>query len=148
MLLPILVLLPLVMGQDYISNGKESVSPTDYTFYDSVDDYELNIPSVDYPILSETVVQVNDNIEMDDMCRVSTGESNIVMDLMESFGDDYNQETNPRELPIIGQVGYDIELELVFPSGYSIFRLQNKSIRLTEPLDRDESDLSSIVFQV
>ena len=28
------------------------------------------------------------------------------------------------------------------------FRLEGKSIRLQEPLDRDESDLSSIVFQV
>ena len=28
------------------------------------------------------------------------------------------------------------------------FRLEGKSVRLQEPLDRDESDLSSIVFQV
>ena len=153
MLLPILVLLPLAMSQDYTNpttNGGEAIFPTDYTFYDSVEDYELNVnsPSVDYPTLSETIVKVNDDIDTDDMCRVSTGESNIVMDLMESFGDDFSQETDPRELPITGNVGYDIELELLFPSGYSIFTLQDKSIHLTEPLDRDESDLSSIVFQV
>ena len=152
MLLPILLLLPLARSQDYTidfsTTGGETPAPIDYTFYDSVEDYELNSPSVDYPILSETVVKVNDIIDTDDMCRVSTGDSNIVMDLMESFGDDFSQETNPRELPIAGNVGYDIELELVFPSGYSIFKLQDKSIHLTEPLDRDQSDLSSIVFQV
>ena len=158
MLIPILLLLPLARSQDftvdYSTNGEENPATSDYTFYDSVDDYELNSPSVDYPILSETVVKVSDTIDTidtidtDDMCRVSTGQSNIVMDLMESFGDDFSQETNPKELPIAGNVGSDIELELVFPSGYSIFRLQDKSIHLTEPLDRDQSDLSSIVFQV
>jgi len=157
MLIPILLLLPLAKSQDYSIDYTGTIGtpvPIDYTFYDSVEDYELNSPSVDYPVLSETLVKVNDIvdtgeiIDIDDMCRVSTGQSNIVMDLMESFGDDFSQETNPRELPIAGNVGYDIELELVFPSGYSIFRLQDKSIHLTEPLDRDQSDLSSIVFQV
>jgi len=157
MLIPILLLLPLAKSQDYSLDYTGTIGtpvPIDYTFYDSVEDYELNSPSVDYPVLSETLVKVNDIvdtgeiIDIDDMCRVSTGQSNIVMDLMESFGDDFSQETNPRELPIAGNVGYDIELELVFPSGYSIFRLQDKSIHLTEPLDRDQSDLSSIVFQV
>jgi len=152
MLIPILLLLPLAKTQDitidYAANGEENPAAIDYTFYDSVDDYELNSQSSDYPILSENTVKVSDNIDLDDMCRVSTGQSNIVMDLMESLGDDFSQETNPKELPIAGNVGSDIELELVFPSGYSIFRLQDKSIHLTEPLDRDQRDLSSIVFQV
>lgn len=54
----------------------------------------------------------------------------------------------PAELPVTGRVGRDIELELVFPSGQQMFRLQDKAVQLTQPLDRDEEDLSSIVFQV
>ena len=113
------------------------------------------------PLLSTNVIDSNDqadtldNTEIDpevtdpeDMCRVSTGESNIVMDIAESLGNDYGQSTNPRKLPILGQVGRDISLDLVYPSGYSIFRLEDKVLHLTEPLDRDQSDLSSIVFQV
>ena len=113
------------------------------------------------PLLSTNVIDSNDpadtldNTEIDpevtdpeNMCRVSTGESNIVMDIAESLGNDYGQSTNPRKLPILGQVGRDISLDLVYPSGYSIFRLEDKVLHLTEPLDRDQSDLSSIVFQV
>ena len=120
----------------------------------------------DLPVLSENVVQTEPRqqqevlplltqdsevgavVAAEDMCRVSTGESNIVLDLEESRGTDYSQKTRPRELPILGEVGRDINLELVFPTGYTIFTLQDKSLHLTEPLDRDESDLSSIVFQV
>jgi len=152
MLLHIFLLLPLARSQDYASDYPTKEAPDAYTFYDSVEDYELNIPSYDYDTtLSETLVQVNDNtenVDLNDMCRVSSGESNIVMDLIESLGDDFSQETSPKELPITGRVGSDIELELVFPSGYSIFKTQDKSIHLTEPLDRDQNDLSSIVFQV
>lgn len=47
------------------------------------------------------------------------------------------------------QVGRDISLELSFPSGNSIFRLDtDKVLHLTETLDRDQGDLSSVVFQV
>ena len=152
MLLHIFLLLPLARSQDYASDYPTKEAPDAYTFYDSVEDYELNIPTYDYDTtLSETLVQVNDNtenVDLNDMCRVSSGESNIVMDLIESLGDDFSQETSPKELPITGRVGSDIELELVFPSGYSIFKTQDKSIHLTEPLDRDQNDLSSIVFQV
>ena len=115
----------------------------------------------DLPVLSENVVQTEPRqqqevlplltqdsevgavVAAEDMCRVSTGESNIVLDLEESRGTDYSQKTRPRELPILGEVGRDINLELVFPTGYTIFTLQDKSLHLTEPLDRDESDLSS-----
>ena len=41
-----------------------------------------------------------------------------------------------------------IDLDLVFPTGNEFFRLDGKAVRLTRPLDRDEKDLSSIVFQV
>ena len=131
---------------------------------------EYDITSVidpgDLPVLSENIVQteprqqqevlpllsdgsqVVTEVAADDMCRVSTGKSNIVLDLEESQGSDYSQRTRPWELPIMGEVGRDINLELVFPTGYTIFTLQDKSLLLAEPLDRDESDLSSIVFQV
>ena len=84
----------------------------------------------------------------EDMYRVSSGESNIVMKIDESLGDDFSQLTSPRELPVMGKVGTDISLELVFPDGFSIFRLEDKMLHLIEPLDRDQSERSSIVFQV
>ena len=135
---------------------------------DYSDQYDIAsvIDPGDLPVLSENVVQTEPRqqqevlpllsedteagavVAAEDMCRVSTGESNIVLDLEESRGADYSQRTRPRELPIMGEVGRDINLELVFPTGYTIFSLQDKSLHLTEPLDRDESDLSSIVFQV
>ena len=110
MLIPILLLLPLAKSQDYSIDYAGIIGtpvPIDYTFNDSVEDYELNSPSADYPVLSETLVKVNDIvdtgeiIDIDDMCRVSTGQSNIVMDLMESFRDDFSQETMPSAFNIV-----------------------------------------------
>lgn len=58
------------------------------------------------------------------------------------------QRTNPPELPIYGDPLSDIALELVFPKGKPIFMLSGKSLQLLQPLDRDEENLSHIVFQV
>lgn len=58
------------------------------------------------------------------------------------------QHTNPPELPISGDPTDDITLELVFPKGKPTFLLDGKSLRLIHPLDRDEENLSHIVFQV
>ena len=63
-----------------------------------------------------------ESVSLEDMCHLSTGQSNIVLDMFESFGDDFNQQTSPAQLPILGTVGRDIELDLVFNSGNSIFR--------------------------
>ena len=85
----------------------------------------------------------------DDLCRTQTGQSNIVLDLMESLGNDFSQLTVPGELPVTGDPGTDITLDLVFSKEEEIFfRLEGKSLRLTKPLDRDEKDRSSLVFQV
>ena len=61
-------------------------------------------------------------VSVEDMCHIKDGQSNIVLDMFESFGDDFSQRTNPVELPVMGTLGQDINLELVFPSGNSIFR--------------------------
>ena len=61
-------------------------------------------------------------MSVEDMCHIENDQSNIVLDMFESFGDDFSQMTNPVELPVMGILGQDINLELVFPSGNSIFR--------------------------
>ena len=160
----------------YPEFNEEDISEIAYEYRDDISDpYDIPILSDNVvrtepfqqqevlPLLSTNIIDNNDQVDGDnlaetvidqevtdpeDMCRVSTGESNIVMDIPESLGNDYGQSTNPRKLPILGQVGRDINLDLVYPSGYSIFRLEDKVLHLTEPLDRDQSDLSSIVFQV
>ena len=138
------------------------------TAYDYNSEYLSELLSVsnpgDLPLLSENIVETEPSQQQevlpllsddggslaseDEMCRVSSGQSNIVLDLEESRGSDFSQRTRPRELPILGEVGQDISLELVFPSGQPSFSLQEKSLHLTSALDRDKDDLSSIVFQV
>lgn len=61
---------------------------------------------------------------------------------------DIGQQTNPIELPIYGDPSSDITLDLVFPKGNPIFLLKGKNLHLLQPLDRDEENLSHIVFQV
>uniref|UniRef100_A0A1B0ACM2 Cadherin domain-containing protein n=1 Tax=Glossina pallidipes TaxID=7398 RepID=A0A1B0ACM2_GLOPL len=58
------------------------------------------------------------------------------------------QHTNPPELPIFGDPFTGIALDLVFPKGQPIFLLNGKRLQLLQPLDRDEENLSHIVFQV
>ena len=91
----------------------------------------------------------------DGLCSTDTDQDNIVLDLMESVGGDFGQETVPGRLPLAGDPGVDIALELVLPpdAGQEMFRLEGKRLRLTRPLDRDVKNrrgqpLSSIVFQV
>ena len=82
------------------------------------------IPNVDiqtnYPTQEEFLNLEPVNVE--DMCHTTTGQTNIVLDMFESFSDDYSQETNPVDLPVMGEPGRDIQLELVFPNGNSLFR--------------------------
>lgn len=61
---------------------------------------------------------------------------------------DVNQETTPTELPIGGEPNVDIFLDLVFPKGPPTFFLNGKKLQLLAPIDRDEDNLSHIVFQV
>ncbi|XP_049532008.1 cadherin-99C [Anopheles darlingi] len=82
------------------------------------------------------------------LCEVETGQSSIILDIEESRGSSIGQRTNPPELPISGDPNDDITLELVFPKGKPSFLLDGKSLRLIHPLDRDEENLSHIVFQI
>ncbi|XP_075146442.1 cadherin 99C [Haematobia irritans] len=82
------------------------------------------------------------------MCEVETGQTNIILDIEESRGDYIGQQTNPPELPIFGDPLTEIALDLVFPKGNRIFSLNGKKLQLLQPLDRDEENLSHIVFQV
>lgn len=61
---------------------------------------------------------------------------------------DIGQRTTPADLPIIGDPFTEISLELVFPKGNPIFLLNGKSLQLLQPLDRDEDNISHIVFHV
>ncbi|XP_066251478.1 cadherin-99C isoform X2 [Euwallacea similis] len=82
------------------------------------------------------------------LCEVENGSSNIIIDIEESKGSSISQETNPKELPIVGEPNLDIFLELAFPKGPPLFFLNEKKLQLLAPLDRDENNLSHIVFQL
>ncbi|CAG7733991.1 unnamed protein product, partial [Allacma fusca] len=83
-----------------------------------------------------------------DLCRVENGLSSIIVDIAESVGNEMDQPTNPRDLPIIGDPYDQIELTLVYPNDKIYFDLVGKRLELNEPLDRDKDDISSIVFQL
>uniref|UniRef100_A0A182MDY9 Cadherin domain-containing protein n=1 Tax=Anopheles culicifacies TaxID=139723 RepID=A0A182MDY9_9DIPT len=96
-------------------------------------------------VTSCTVPHVEGKLQL---CEVETGQSSIILDIEESRGSSVAQHTNPPELPISGDPNDDITLELVFPKGKPTFLLDGKSLRLIHPLDRDEENLSHIVFQI
>uniref|UniRef100_A0A336LX47 CSON004492 protein n=1 Tax=Culicoides sonorensis TaxID=179676 RepID=A0A336LX47_CULSO len=81
-------------------------------------------------------------------CEVETGQTNIILDIEESRGSYVGQRTTPMELPIYGDPYTEIALELIFPKGNPIFLLNGKQLQLLQPLDRDEENLSHIVFQI
>lgn len=81
-------------------------------------------------------------------CEVETGQTNIIMDMEESRGNSIAQRTTPPELPIYGDPHTEIALELAFPKGNPMFILNEKRLQLLQPLDRDEENLSHIVFQI
>ncbi|CAH1118837.1 unnamed protein product [Phaedon cochleariae] len=86
--------------------------------------------------------------EAQGLCEVEKGASNIILDIEESRGTSITQETNPPELPISGEPNVDIFLDLSFPKGIPLFFLNGKKLQLISPLDRDENNLSHIVFQL
>lgn len=61
---------------------------------------------------------------------------------------DIGQHTTPAELPIFGDPFTEISLELIFSKGNPQFLLNGKTLQLLQPLDRDEENISHIVFQV
>ncbi|EDS43936.1 cadherin [Culex quinquefasciatus] len=82
------------------------------------------------------------------LCEVETGQTNIILDIEESRGSFVGQRTTPPELPIYGEPDEEIALDLIFPKGKPTFTLVGKSLQLIHPLDRDEENLSHIVFQI
>lgn len=61
---------------------------------------------------------------------------------------DVGQRTTPAELPIYGDPYTEIALELIFAKENPNFLLNGKTLQLLKPLDRDQDNLSHIVFQV
>ena len=61
------------------------------------------------PLLSENIIDDNEGLETvsdpEEMCRVAGGDSNIVLDIVESVNDDFSQMTSPKQLPITGILG-------------------------------------------
>ncbi|CAH1113662.1 unnamed protein product [Psylliodes chrysocephalus] len=87
-------------------------------------------------------------IEAQGLCEVENGASNIILDIEESRGTSISQETVPAELPISGEPNVDVFLDLSFPKGVPLFFLNGKKLQLLSPIDRDENNLSHIVFQL
>ncbi|KAG4067292.1 hypothetical protein HA402_000283 [Bradysia odoriphaga] len=61
---------------------------------------------------------------------------------------DVGQRTTPAELPIYGDPYTEIALELIFAKENPNFLLNGKTLQLLKPLDRDQDNLSHIVFQI
>lgn len=59
-----------------------------------------------------------------------------------------DQETVPIELPVNGDPWNETILELSSTGRQPLFTLEGKRLRLIRPLDRDEENLSHVVFQV
>ena len=82
------------------------------------------------------------------LCEVESGQSNIILDIEESKGNAIDQKTVPEELPVSGDPYNETALELIFPGRQARFKLNGKKLQLLEPLDRDEENLSHVVFQL
>ncbi|XP_029661885.1 cadherin-99C isoform X1 [Formica exsecta] len=82
------------------------------------------------------------------LCEVESGQSNIILDIEESRGNAIDQRTVPEELPVSGDPYNETMLELIFPGRAPLFKLNGKKLQLLEPLDRDDENLSHVVFQL
>lgn len=80
------------------------------------------------------------------VCEVEGGGTVVIMDIQESRGNQTDQATQPRDLPVVGDV-QDIELSIQSAS-HDVFQLLGKRLILKRPLDRDAEDLASIRLQV
>ena len=59
-----------------------------------------------------------------------------------------DQKTVPEVLPVSGDPYNETMLELIFAARAPIFKLNGKKLQLLGPLDRDNENLSHVVFQV
>ncbi|XP_067205247.1 cadherin-99C isoform X4 [Linepithema humile] len=82
------------------------------------------------------------------LCEVESGQSNIILDMEESRGNGIDQKTVPEELPVTGDPYNETMLELIFLVKAPIFKLNGKKLQLLKPLDRDNENLSHLVFQL
>nr|KAF7410691.1 hypothetical protein H0235_013298 [Vespula pensylvanica] len=82
------------------------------------------------------------------LCEVESGQSNIILDIEESRGNAIDQKTTPEEVPVSGDPYNETTLELIFPGRQPLFKLIGKKLQLLEPLDRDDENLSHVVFQL
>ena len=118
--------------EDFVDVGREvpgidnfvevETSPGSPSFQDVGTEPPTFIQETPTPSITPEVPSGDNAVSVEDMCHIENDQSNIVLDMFESFGDDFSQMTNPVELPVMGILGQDINLELVFPSGNSIFR--------------------------
>ena len=94
-----------VTNSDYIVPDSEYVDATnsDYdvtnTNYD-VTNNQYDVTNSDYDVTGSDY-DVSGDVES--LCHVFSGESNIVLDIVESLGNDYSQPTSPKALPIHGK---------------------------------------------
>lgn len=72
----------------------------------------------------------------------------IVFTAIGSIFSAIDQRTVPEELPVSGDPYNETTLELIFPGRQPRFKLNGKKLQLLEPLDRDDENLSHVVFQV
>ncbi|GFU49959.1 cadherin-99C [Trichonephila clavipes] len=79
-------------------------------------------------------------------CEIETGESVIIMDILESRGNQINQSTVPTELPIRGFVP-QIELGIQTATA-DYFAIDGKRLRLKRPIDRDDGKLTMVRLQI
>ncbi|XP_054716801.1 cadherin-99C-like [Uloborus diversus] len=79
-------------------------------------------------------------------CEIETGESVIIMDILESRGNQMDQETVPAELPIRGAPPA-VELAIQTTTADEFF-IEGKRLRLKRPIDRDDGKLNMVRLQI
>ncbi|KAJ8668581.1 hypothetical protein QAD02_010244, partial [Eretmocerus hayati] len=82
------------------------------------------------------------------LCELEIDQSNIILDIEESRGNGIDQQTVPAELPVSGNPFNETILELTSTKRQPLFTLDGKKPRLLRPLDRDDENLSHLVFQL
>ncbi|GIY89514.1 cadherin-99C [Caerostris extrusa] len=79
-------------------------------------------------------------------CEIESGESVVIMDILESRGNQINQTTVPTELPIRG---FPPQIELgIQTATVDYFAIDGKTLRLKRPIDRDDGKLTMVRLQI
>ncbi|KAG8195587.1 hypothetical protein JTE90_002207 [Oedothorax gibbosus] len=79
-------------------------------------------------------------------CEIETGESVIIVDILESRGNQMNQSTVPAELPIGGAPPM-ISLAIQTATA-DYFAIDGKRLALKTPIDRDNGELTMVRLQI